>query len=103
MERDMMGKRVTVTKRFYRFYRGDWRKWEVTDQEPAQGWLVGFRTIWDGYLDSDTGEYGEKVGDDYFVHDTHHNCVLVSFSPRQNPVNVPMDGFVLAGGSDGNQ
>ncbi len=95
MERDKMGQIVTVTKRFERVYRGDSRKWKVTSQEPARGWIVGFRTIWDGYMDSDTDDYG-RVEATYFVHDGHHKCALVSFSPRQNPVNVPMDGFELA-------
>lgn len=93
MEREMMGKRVTVTKQFVRTYKGKWCKWETCNVSPQVGWVVGFRTIYDGYMDVDFGEYGEQLGGKYFVQDGHHKCVLVSFSPRQNPVRVPMDGF----------
>lgn len=95
MERDMMGQRVTVTKQFDRVCKGNWRRWEACNVTPKPGWIVGFRTIYDGYMDADYDEYGHKIGGNYFVPDTHHQCALVSFSPRQNPVNVPMDGFEL--------
>ena len=96
MEYDMMGKQVIVTKQFDRVYKGRWRRWEVCDVAPLTGWIVGFRTIYDGYMDADYGEYGENLSGDYFVHDAHHQCVLVTFSPRQNAVRVPLDGFELA-------
>lgn len=93
MEKDLMGQLVTVTKRYERAYHGSHRTWEVVEHSPMQGWIVGFRTIWDGYMDCDLGEYGEKMGGDYFVHTNHHSCALVSMSPRQNPVRVPPDGY----------
>jgi hypothetical protein len=92
-ERALMGTHVTVTKVYQRDRRGGRRKWLITDCEPSAGWIVGFRTIYDGYVDWDTGEYGQKESGNYFVPTGHHAAVLVSFSPRQNPVNVPIDGF----------
>lgn len=92
----MMGQRVTVTKIYQRgLSKGGVRQWVEVEQAPASGWIVGFRTIWDGYTDHDTGEYGERESGNYFVPTGHKECVLVSFSPRQNPVNVPLDSFTI--------
>ena len=96
MERDMMGKLVTVTKQYTKVARGSWRKWESVDIEPRQGWIVGYRTIYSGYMDSDIDDYGYRVGSDYFIPDSHHQCALVTFSPRQNAVRVPLDGFFVS-------
>ena len=90
---DMMGKKITVTMQFNRTRKGSWRRWEVSDIIPRSGWLVGFRTIWDGYMDSGIGTHGEQIGGGYFVNTTHHRCALVSFSSRENAVRVPLDGF----------
>lgn len=94
----LMGQRVTVTKIYQRGLRrgrGSIRQWAEVDHPPADGWIVGFRTIYDGYVDWDTGEYGQKESGNYFVPTGHKECALVVFSPRQNPVNVPLDGFTM--------
>lgn len=95
MEQNMMGKMVAVTKLFERAYSGNWRKWGSHDVEQVTGWIVGFRTIYDGYVDHEWGEYGERLGTSYFVQDKSHQCALVALSPRQNAVRVPLDGFEL--------
>ena len=91
-----MGQTVTVAKQYQRAYTAGRRNWLAVDIPPATGWIVGFRTIYDGYVDWDTGEYGQKESGNYFVPTGHHECALVVFSPRQNPVNVPLDGFTIA-------
>lgn len=92
---EMMGKLVLVSKQYQRTCSGRHRTWQAVDIRATRGWIVGFRTIYDGYMDCDTGEYGEIESWYYFVHGQHINCILVSFAPRQNPVRVPLDGFEL--------
>ena len=93
----LMGQLVTVGKIYQRgLSKGGVRQWVEVERAGAAGWIVGFRTIWDGYVDWDTGEYGQKESGNYFVPTGHRECVLVAFSPRQKPVNVPLDGFTIA-------
>ncbi|MCB0079427.1 MAG: hypothetical protein KDE47_00780 [Caldilineaceae bacterium] len=92
----LMGRRVTVTKEFVRQYIGARRVYKSRAIIPTEGWVVGFRTIWNGYMTCDMGEYGQRDSNDYFVHQQAVQCVMVAFSPYQNARKIPLDGITWA-------
>jgi hypothetical protein len=74
------------------------RWWErVPLQPPRSGWVVGFRTIYDGvihpagYVGSYLGEPEVEPG--YLSRTASHRCLLVAFTPYAKPVRVPEGGF----------
>lgn len=89
---DWMGRKVAVTQRFMRrvydrrryFQR---KAWIVTPIKRRVGWIVGFRTIYDGYRDfeDEWGYYWQPLD--------HHDAVQVAFWPTHNPIYVPWDGI----------
>jgi hypothetical protein len=88
---NLMGKRVCVTKKYQRTY-GPIREWQSINIPNTIGWVVGFRTIQNGYMEQETGEYGHVYGE-YFVANEYIPCVLISRTPYENPMRVPLDGF----------
>ena len=92
--KEMMGRLVRVSKKYTRSYDGSRRRWNPTEWY-ATGWVVGFRTIQDGHIEYEYGEYGSLQGGPYWVLQEHKECVLVCTNPRQNPVKVPIDSVKL--------
>lgn len=83
---ELMGKRVGVSKKFLRTSYPKKEYWETAVS--LTGWIVGFRTIQNGYSEW----VDEYVG--YMWNPTSYiKCVLVSLTPHQNPIKVPLDGF----------
>ena len=90
-----MGKRVAVYKSFSRHERwasdheAKHKVYEVVERStPWDGWVVGFRTIFDGRTDY-------SGGDVEWLPERAHRCVLVTSAPRQRAEYVPPDGFEL--------
>ncbi|HED37157.1 MAG TPA: hypothetical protein ENI76_02780 [Ignavibacteria bacterium] len=67
------------------------KKYTPLECKKRKGWIVGFR-----YL-----PYGkDSIGGDHFFSFISARrpcfpCILVSFSPMMNPVQVPMDGYTV--------
>ncbi len=95
---ELMGKRVVVTKQFVRKQerngRGMRKRWIVEPRKERVGWIIGFRTIYDG-----TRKYEPEWGY-YWEQESHHECAQVVFWPTQNPKYIPLDGFRIAGDDD---
>jgi hypothetical protein len=65
------------------------RRWERQPLNPPRsGWVVGYRTIFDGTVERDS--YDDPP---YFAIEKAHRCVLVAFTPHTRPVQVPPGGF----------
>ncbi|HED38721.1 MAG TPA: hypothetical protein ENI76_10845 [Ignavibacteria bacterium] len=88
----LMGSTVVV----FKFVKQGWnymtreKIYTSIECKERKGWIVGFR-----YL-----PYGKEVvedNDNYFVSYKKpcFPCVLISFSPMMNSVQVPMDGYTL--------
>ncbi len=86
------GDNVKVSAKYRRQYYP--RKW-VSYDENHKGIFIGYRTIQDGYVDWDTGEYGTRESGNYFVPTKYIRCGLVVFSAYTNPVYVPLDKMEL--------
>lgn len=78
---------------------GGMRAWwtEETLEKPRTGWVVGFRTLQEGYVEPEGGGrsvYGEP---DYEPAEWRtkgtKKCLLVAFWPTEKPVHVPLDGY----------
>lgn len=99
-----MGKIVTVKSRLLRkrlpvsndkgfnlpgTYDAVWESAPVMRQ--FTGWLVGFRTVWNGrrHYDYDDGGYFQQMKGIY--------CALVCLWPDQKPIHVPLEGYVVGG------
>jgi len=92
-----MGAIVTVleTLELERSYNDHRRFWVRKAIEARAGWLVGYRTVFDGTIepgfrgDGLDGEYDPP----YLKIEKSHRCMLVAFTPYSKPVHVPLDGF----------
>ena len=87
---DRMGKIVTVSAVMRSGYKHTesptkriWRRMEIT---PRAGWIVGFRTVFEGTIEEDCNF--EDCCGTYFNHQTPIKTVLVSFWPTMNPEHV---------------
>lgn len=89
-----MGKRVTVKKEYYRRYWGSNRVYEIWPYTKEwQGWIVGFRTIQNGVVETNAYGEHEEYLEEHFVPNEYIPCALVTKSPHNNPIKVPLDGF----------
>jgi len=98
---ELMGKIVTVKKVLFKTYEFDndestlWKtckkRWKERNIEPRAGWVVGFRTVYEG-------EYNYFSSESKYLSDLKSvRCVLVAYWPNLNPVKAPLDGFELGG------
>jgi len=100
----LMGKMVLVNKVLERangFVSGidQFSKfWSEREIEPRTGWVVGFRTMQEGYVKP--GSNGYHGIDGYHEAEPDEwrtvrvkKCVLVAFWPTEKPVHVPLDGY----------
>jgi hypothetical protein len=73
--------------------------WEEKEIEPRTGWVVGFRTVQEGYVEPGSngyngiGGYHEPEPDEWRTTGVK-KCLLVAFWPTEKPVHVPVDGYV---------
>lgn len=93
-----MGAIVTVHETFKleRTYGGGKtrRFWTREPIEPRAGWVVGYRTIFDGTVESGYGGYpGEDYDPPYLKVEKSHRSMLVAFTPYSKPVHVPDGGW----------
>ncbi len=93
----LMGKRVLVTRCFQRVSdygdsnrgRGTRRFWKASYPISAEGWLVGFRWLQDGYTSYGTGDEPNH----WVESGPRTQCAMVALTPDANPIRVPMDSF----------
>ena len=64
-------------------------RWLEHETCPRTGWIMGFRTVQDGFIIPD------EFGNIFKITDTHR-CAKVVFWPLENPVHVPLDGYKIA-------
>lgn len=87
---DMMGQRVRVwmildRTRIYRPNKPRWRVYLSKSIEARDGWVVGFRTVYEGASEL-------YIDEGWTFHPTRHlEVMLVAFHPRQRPVCVAPD------------
>jgi len=73
--------------------------WEQKEIEPRTGWVVGFRTVQEGYVKPGSNGYNgidgyhEPEPDEWRTTGVK-KCLLVAFWPTEKPVHVPLDGYV---------
>lgn len=87
----MMGSIVTVKtelKRRKQDYKATWERCDVT---PWAGWVVGFRTLFNGVIH---WNYDEPT---YFAPKGTVKCVLVAPWPTMKGRPVPLDAFEVGG------
>ncbi len=99
---ELIGKIVTVKKILYKTYEFDkltqWKRWKEREIEPRAGWIVGFRTVYEGEYNEGFYDPLEGHRDPPYLDDLKPiKCVLVAYWPNLNPVKVPLDGFELGG------
>lgn len=88
---ELMGKRVKFWKRIYRKRKRDFPgvisdTYEL-DIEQQCGWITGFRTLPKVKIEYEDG-YPMPISLKGSV-----QCVLISRTPYENPLRVPMDAF----------
>lgn len=90
----LMGQIVTVNAKMKRVKEGKIRKHVAVPMEhPRAGWVVGFRTVYDGER-----KPAYNYEDQPYLHVTNsHSVMLVSFWFNTRPVKVPLDGFLIGG------
>lgn len=89
-----MGKTVTVNKILHREYDKIKEQWiwvSRINPAPWVGWLVGFRTVFNGNVDRDY-EMGTT-----FITTSGTFCAIVASWPNRKPIHVPLDGYELGG------
>ena len=96
-EYPLMGKRVRVYAQYERRVTESkpWiATWERIYPKQKYGWVVGYRTVYEGEIIE--GHYGamEDVSA-YFAQSKSIPTLLVTFHPRHKPVYVPIDAFHL--------
>uniref|UniRef100_A0A6M3LL73 Uncharacterized protein n=1 Tax=viral metagenome TaxID=1070528 RepID=A0A6M3LL73_9ZZZZ len=92
----LMGKIVTVTHEFVRHYGPDngSREWKASKLlHPRAGWIVGFRTLQNGFYN-----YGSYEDQPYLDVKSTVGCVLVSYWPTTKPIKVPVGIGWIEGG-----
>lgn len=101
-KQELMCSRVVFNKKLERIHIGPYRKYAVQEIEEQHGWIVGFRTVPNGKIkkeqDGFLGNAGfyKEFSYNRFVPTSHVQCTLISRTPYENPLKVPMDGFRLA-------
>ncbi len=80
------GEKVKVDKVLFRRRIGSKKEWLQKGIEPRAGIIIGVRRLRNGrvYFYDDHTEWNPD-GDPI-------PCILVAFSPRENPVRIPLDG-----------
>ena len=76
-------------------------RWTSAKVPPRDGWVVGVRTVSDGF----TGHETYSAEDDYrqeshFAVVKSQRALLVAYGPHMRPVFVPLDGYELGGTPD---
>lgn len=102
----LMGKMVLVSKVLERQQSYEKKPdklvskwWEEKEIESRTGWVVGFRTLQEGYVKPGSPPRqmfdGQEDGGDPDEWRTTgvKKCLLVAFWPTEKPVHVPLDGY----------
>lgn len=85
---ELVPKSVPPTDPFDSNGRRQWN--QVFTSPPRVGWIVGFRTVFEGII------HGGSYDDRGYLNITRSiSTVLVSYTPYKKPVYVAIDGFSL--------
>ncbi len=88
----LFGQRVLATKKMNKIWMaGGTRTW-MSEASNINGVFLGVRFLQTGYMEREYGEYGEYMGEEYWVESGERiPTALIAESPHKNPVYVPLD------------